>query len=110
MCVQGLGRTRVILSVVSFVLLAAPFASVAALSDVLTSSVRTKLQLTVACASIGEAFDAVFCAVVLLRLDWIKTAAVVNERANTDRQTPEPHEPATSAGGGGCEPLSSSVQ
>lgn len=81
---MGLGRARVLIGVVGFVLLAAPFAAVAALTDLLTTSVLTKLRLCVACASIGEAFSSVGCALVLLRLDWARTAEVVHARAHTD--------------------------
>ena len=42
---MGIGRSRVALNVLGFVVVAAPFASVSALTDVLTTSVLTKLQL-----------------------------------------------------------------
>lgn len=81
---MGLGRLGVALSVVSFVGVAAPFAIVAVATNAITDSVLTQLRLCLACASIGEAVNALGCALVLLRLNWANAAEVVHARAHSD--------------------------
>lgn len=80
---MGLGRLGVALSVTSFVLFAAPLASVAVATDAMSTSVLTKTRLCVGCASMGEAVNALGSAFVLLRLDWARAAAVVHARAQS---------------------------
>ena len=87
---MGLGRLGVALSVVSFVGVAAPFAIVAVATNAITDSVLTQLRLCLACASIGEAVNALGCALVLLRLNWANAAEVVHARAHSDAASATP--------------------
>ena len=55
-------------------------------TDVLTTSMLTKLQLCMLCSVIGQGINAVCYSALLLRLDWDKAARVIAARANTDRR------------------------
>uniref|UniRef100_A0A7S2DNA8 Uncharacterized protein n=1 Tax=Haptolina brevifila TaxID=156173 RepID=A0A7S2DNA8_9EUKA len=81
---MGKPRMRVGIAVFSFWLVATPIASVGALTNAFTTSVLVKVQLCVACTSIGQVLNALCYGGYLLRLDWSDAARLITARANTD--------------------------
>ena len=84
----GLAKTRVGVAACSFWLIAAPITVVGALTDAFTTSSMIKVQLCMACTSIGQFFNGLTYGLLLLRTDWDKAARTIEARANTDAAGP----------------------
>lgn len=95
---MGWPRTRLAVIFISFWLVGAPLAIVGCLTDLLTSSLGTKLQLCMLCTVVAQTLNAVCYGTLLLRLDWDQAARVIAARANTDRAR-IPAGPPPSSGG-----------
>ena len=80
----GWGRLGVSITFVSFWLVAAPIAVVAALTDMLATTLLARVEFCVACTSIAQALNALCYGILLLRLDWAAAAKVVSSVANND--------------------------
>ena len=80
----GWGRLGVSITFVSFWLVAAPIAVVAALTDMLATTLLARVKFCVACTSIAQALNALCYGILLLRLDWAAAAKVVSSVANND--------------------------
>jgi len=70
----------------SFYVIAAPIVGIVGLTDVLTDSVEVKLKFCVSLATIAQFVMIIWNSINLYRLDWQEAGAIVNRRANTDRQ------------------------
>ena len=82
---MGRPRLRVAVAVFSFWVVAAPIATVGSLTDAYSTSMIPRVQLCVACTSIGQALNMLCYGTFLVRTDWAAAAQVVSARANTDR-------------------------
>ena len=80
----GWPRFRVLITFVSFWLVAAPIAIVAALTDWLATTLLARVAFCVACTSIAQGLNALCYGILLLRLDWAAAAKVVSSVANND--------------------------
>jgi len=81
----GWPRLGVLITFVSFWLVAAPIAIVAALTDMLATTLLARVAFCVACTSIAQGLNALCYGILLLRLDWAAAAQFVIMHANTDR-------------------------
>ena len=81
----GWPRLGVLITFVSFWLVAAPIAIVAALTDMLATTLLARVEFCVACTSIAQGLNALCYGILLLRLDWAAAAKVFRKHANTDR-------------------------
>jgi len=82
----GKGMFRTLVTFASFYFIASPFAGVVALTDVLTTSVETKMVACVSATSVAQVLLAVCFFLYLQRLDWHEAGVIINGRANNDRQ------------------------
>ena len=81
----GRGTVSVVINFVSFYVVATPIVGVLALSDLVTESVATKMKLCVCGTSMAQVPIALIGFGYLARLDWIATAQLINNRANSDK-------------------------
>ena len=80
------GKLTVIQNIVSFYCIAAPLAAVAALTNLVTTDVGTKMIFCVAATAVAQLFVAVWSfADMGCRQDWEKACLMIHERANNDR-------------------------
>eukprot|EP00457_Paulinella_chromatophora_P004936 gb/GEZN01004949.1/.p1 GENE.gb/GEZN01004949.1/~~gb/GEZN01004949.1/.p1 ORF type:complete len:584 (-),score=60.52 gb/GEZN01004949.1/:76-1827(-) len=83
---MGKGLLSVFVTSVSFYVVAAPIASVGALTDLITSSIKVKMILCVGCTSIAQTLIVFLGFTYLALLDWKQVAHIITDRANTDKQ------------------------
>jgi len=83
---MGYPRMRVAIAFVSFWCVAAPVAVVGTMTSTFSLTTLVKVQLCMACTSIGQMLNALCYGAFLLRLDWAAAARLIGARANTDRR------------------------
>ena len=81
------GKLKVIQNIVSFYCIAAPLAAVAALTNLVTTDVSTKMIFCVAATAVAQLFVAVWSLADMgCRQNWEKACLMIHERANNDRR------------------------
>merc|ERR1712048_873963 len=88
----GRGALQFTATFVAFYIVAAPIAGAVALTDVFTHSIALKMGFCVGTSTIAQTVMAIFNFIYLYRLDWQEAGRIINRRANTDRQRPEPEQ------------------
>ena len=82
----GKGSLRTLLTFATMYLVAAPIAGLVALSDVVTTSVGTKLAAVVGATSLAQLLLAMCNFIYIRRLDWHQAGLIINRRANRDKR------------------------
>eukprot|EP00927_Polykrikos_kofoidii_P022491 TRINITY_DN20967_c0_g1_i1.p1 TRINITY_DN20967_c0_g1~~TRINITY_DN20967_c0_g1_i1.p1 ORF type:complete len:502 (+),score=57.91 TRINITY_DN20967_c0_g1_i1:85-1590(+) len=85
----GRGMLGTWLTFVSFYLFATPVAVATALTDLVTTSVALKMVACVGATTLGQTFGGLWGFLWHWKLDWAEAGAIINERANTDREKQE---------------------
>ena len=82
---MGMTVASVMITFVSFYIIAAPFASVVALTNLVTEDMYWKLVACVGATSIAQVVITVVGWTKLCYTDWQKAGSLINDRANTDK-------------------------